>query len=442
MDDISLTQELCSFISESPTAFHAAANMAVRLDEAGFVCLHEADHWDLQRGGSYYVLRNGSSLVAWRIGAHLPQEGYDMRMAAVHGDSPTFRIKHVSEISGPGDMLRLNVEGYGGMLDATWLDRPLGIAGRVVVRTDDGTLESRLVATPGEVALIPNVAIHQRRDANQGFPYNHQVDLIPLFSAGALTKGAFDDMVAQLADTTADRVLGKDLCLINRTAPRVWGWAHEFVSAPRLDNLQCTYAGFEAFVSTSNPGCVTVFTCFDSEEVGSGTRQGACSTLLRDVLLRTSRGLGGSDEDFLRTLASSFLVSCDNGHALHPNHPELYDSDNAPRINGGVVIKETARQKYATDAWSRAVFSELCERAGVLTQTFANRSDSMGGSTLGNLSGRQVSVPTVDVGLAQLAMHSSYETAGVADTGHLLRALEAFYAADLRLRDGCTAELR
>ena len=433
MTDLDLSRERCGFIEQSPTAFHAAAQMASILDEVGFCRLSETQPWDVERGGSYYVVRNGSSIVAFRVGEHLPQDGYTLQMAAAHTDSPMFKVKHVPELEGPGEYLRLDVEGYGGMLDATWLDRPLGLAGRVMVRTDEGRVESRLVASTKDVALIPNVAIHQRRDANQGFAYNRQVDLCPLFSAGALKAGAFDAMVAELAGCAPKDILGKDLYVVNRTAPRVWGWADEFVSAPRLDNLQCTFAGLNALMATHNDAHVTLFACFDNEEVGSGTSRGALSTFLRDTLVRLNAALGYTQETYLRALAGSFMVSCDNGHAVHPNHPELYDAPNCGHLNGGVLVKEAASQKYTTDALSRAVFTAVCQRAGVPVQTFANRSDNVGGSTLGNLSARHVSVPTVDVGLAQLAMHSSYETAGVHDTAYLLHALQAFYACDLRL---------
>lgn len=436
-NDAVLSRELCSFIEDSPSMFHVVANLAQLLDEAGFVRLSERDAWQMRRGGLYYVVRNGSSIIALKVGRDLPEQGYHLQMAASHTDSPTFKVKQVPELEGPGETLRLNVEGYGGMLDASWLDRPLGIAGRVMVRRDDGRIESRLVATDRDVALIPNVAIHQRRDANKGFAYNHQVDLCPLFSAGALHAGAFDEMAASLAGAEVDQLLGKDLYLYNRTAPRVWGWADEFVSAPKLDDLQCTFAASRAFLQADNPACITVLACFDNEEVGSGTRQGALSTFLHDVLVRTNAALGFAQEDLLRALSASMLMSLDNGHAVHTNHPELYDATNCGRLNGGVLVKEAASQKYTTDALGRAIFTALCDDAGVPVQTFANRSDSAGGSTLGNKLSVQVSVLAVDAGLAQLAMHSSYETAGSQDTGHLLRAMVAFFSTDIHIEDAC-----
>ena len=442
MNDIELSQGLCEFIEASPSMFHAARALAGRLDAAGVVPLREGERWGIERGGSYYVMRNASSVIAFRVGSRVPADGYRFQMAAAHTDSPTYKVKHHPELDGPGGTLRLDVEPYGGMLDATWLDRPLGIAGRVVVRTPDGGIESRLVASDRDVALIPNVAIHQRRNAKEGFAINRQVDMCPLISAGELGRGSFDAMVAELAGVDASSVLGKDIYLFNRTRPRVWGWANEFVSAPKLDDLQCAFAALTAFVQTSNDACVTVLACFDNEEVGSGTKQGALSTFLRDVLMRINGALGFDEEAYLRALAGSFMVSCDNGHAIHPNHPELYDAENCPRINGGVVVKEMASQKYATDAFTRAVFTAICEEAGVPVQTFANHSDSLGGSTLGNLSIERVSVSTVDVGLAQLAMHSCYETAGVRDTGYLVRALQAFYACDPQIDGTGSASLK
>ena len=435
MTDVNLSLELCDFIKKSPSVFHTVATVSDYLNEAGFRRLSENDAWDVAPGDSCYVTRNGSSVVAFKVGSGLPGDGYHFQMAASHSDSPTYKVKHCPELDGPQETLRLDVESYGGTIDGTWLDRPLGIAGRVMVRTDDNRVESRLVASNRDVALIPTVAIHQMREINKGIEFNRQIDLCPLFSAGSLARGAFNAMVAELAGTSPEMIMGKDLYLYNRTEPRVWGWADEFVSAQRLDDHQCAFASLKAFIAAENPACVTVYACFDNEEVGSGTKQGALSTFLRDVLVRVNTALGLGEGDLIRVLAGSFLVSCDNSHAVHPNHPELYDAENCGRLNGGVVIKESANQKYTTDAFGRALFSTVCERAGVPFQTFANRSNSPGGYTLGNLSTQQVSVHTVDVGLAQLAMHSSYETAGSADAGHLMRALEAFYSADIRIVD-------
>ena len=261
-------------------------------------------------------------------------------------------------------------------------------------------------------------------------------------SAGALQPGSFDRLVAQEAGVAPEQVLARDLFLVNRQQPSVWGWRNEFISAPRLDDLGCAYISLAAFLTAGNDDVVSVFCCFDNEEVGSNTKQGAMSTFLRDCLERVNAGLGFTLGQLRCALAKSMLVSCDNAHAVHPNHPELYDQGNRVMLNRGLAVKEAANQKYCTDAFSRAVFCAICQNAGVPLQRFANRSDMPGGSTLGNLSNMQVSMHAVDVGLPQLAMHSSYETAGVADIALGTAALEAFYNADVCIEDADFAELR
>ena len=320
------------------------------------------------------------------------------------------------------------------MIDSTWFDRPLGVAGRVLIKEADG-VSARLFAADRDVLLIPNVAIHFNRDINNGYKYNRQIDLCPLFSAGEMKKGAFDAFVAGQLGIGPERILGKDLFLVNRQRGSVWGVRSEFVSSPKLDDLQCAYASLQAFLQAENDQAGNVYCCFDNEEVGSNTKQGAMSTFLADVLGRINAGLGKTDEEYLQAQARSFLVSCDNAHAVHPNHPDKTDAQNRVWMNQGIVIKESANQKYTTDAFSRAVFTRICELADVPVQAFANRSDSVGGSTLGNLSNTQVSLHAVDIGLAQLAMHSSYETAGAKDTTYAIRALRMFYKTNLRIEE-------
>ncbi|MBM6775143.1 M18 family aminopeptidase [Olsenella profusa] len=429
---------LVEFLRACPTAFHAVAEVRARLDAAGFTYLPEQAPWDVVPGGRYYTVRNNSSVVAWKVGADACADGaYHFQMTASHADSPTYKVKAVPELVGEGGSLRLDVEAYGGMIDHTWLDRPLGVAGRVLVRAGS-RVESRLVDIRQDVCLIPSVAIHLERGSGLAPQLNRAVDLCPLFSAGELATGAFDEMVAEAAGCAPADVLARDLLLVAHEEPRVWGRAGEFVSGARLDDLQCAYAALSAFLATENPRCVTVYACFDNEEVGSGTKQGALSTLLADALARTSAALGKTDEEHRRAIAASMLVSCDNAHAVHPSHPEKMDGANRCHLNGGLVVKEAANQHYCTDAFSRAVLVAVLERAGVPYQTFANRSDVAGGSTLGNLSNVQVSVHAVDVGCPQLAMHSVFETAGARDTALAIDALEAFYDADL-LIDGSDA---
>lgn len=464
MDHIKISEELLEFAGKSPSAFHAVANIAGYLEARGFRYLPETAKWDVAKGGSYYTTRNESSIIAFRIGQDVSScsdggdaagSGSGFRICASHSDSPTYKIKNVPELEGPGEYLRLNVEAYGGMIDSTWLDRPLSVAGRVLVREKSGSavtdggggqcgcgsvagsvIRSRLLDIDRDILLIPNVAIHMNREINSGYKFNRRVDLCPLFSAGALKKGAFDRMIADELGVEPEDILGKDLFLVNRQKPVLWGVENEFISAPGLDDLQCAFASLKAFAGSSCDGAVNVYCCFDNEEVGSNTKQGAMSTFLHDTLQRINSGLGGSEDDYRMAVARSFMVSCDNAHAVHPNHPEKTDAENRVFLNKGVVIKESANQKYTTDAFSRAVFGEICREAGVPVQHFANRSDSTGGSTLGNLSNIQVSMHAVDIGLPQLAMHSSYETAGSMDTKYAVDALMRFYSTDIEITDG------
>lgn len=438
-DEVAATEGLLAFIGESPSMFHTCAAIRRRLDAAGFTYLPEGDAWTVEPGGAYYTQRNNSSVIAFRVGERaLAKDGrFHFQLTAAHGDSPTFKIKAVPELEGPEGTRRLNVEAYGGMIDYTWFDRPLSVAGRVLVR-EGSRVESRLIAPEEPIALIPSLAIHLDRSVNDGFSPNRAVDLCPLVTAGELGEGAFDAYVAKAVGVEPEQVLARDLFLVNRQPACVWGAAQEFVSSPKLDDLMCAYVSLEAFLAAQNPACVTVYCCFDNEEVGSNTKQGAMSTLLADTLTRLTAALGLTPEDYRRALAKSMLVSCDNAHAAHPNHPEKHDAGNRCRLNGGLVIKEAANQHYCTDAFSRAAFEAVCDRAGVPYQTFANRSDMAGGSTLGNLSNIQASMHAVDVGCAQLAMHSSYETAGVRDVTLAAQALQAFFEADLTI-DGADA---
>lgn len=422
--------ELLTFIENSPSMFHSIETIKGMLDEAGFTYLPERTCWDVKQGGTYYTIRNHSSIIAFRVGKELGD--YHFQMCASHSDSPTYKIKNVPELNGPGEYLRLDVEAYGGMIDNTWFDRPLTVAGRVLVKDGQG-VSARLLYIDKDLLIIPNVAIHFNREVNNGYKYNRQVDLCPLFSAGELKKGAFDAMIAKELGVAAEDILGKDLFLVNRQPGTIWGYADEFVSSPKLDDLQCAYVSLKAFLEAKNERDVSVYCCFDNEEVGSNTKQGAMSTFLQDVLHRINGALGKTPEDYYQAVAGSFLVSCDNAHAVHPNHGEKTDAVNCSWMNKGIVIKESANQKYTTDAFSRAVFTNVCNEAGVPVQVFANRSDILGGSTLGNLSNTQVSVHAVDIGLPQLAMHSCYETAGVKDVEYAIRALTKFYQTALQI---------
>lgn len=435
MDHIELAGHLIDFIAHCPSMFHTVETISKILDEKGFAFLPEQEAWKLEAGHGYYTIRNNSSIAAFVIPETITD--YHFQMSAAHTDSPTYKIKSVPELTGPAEYLKLDVEAYGGMIDSTWLDRPLSIAGRVLVSTEDG-LESRLLYLDEDTLIIPNVPIHFNREVNNGYAFNRQVDLCPLFSAGEMEKGSFDAMVADILGVRPEQIFGKDLFLVNREPGSIWGWKKEFVSSPKLDDLECAFACLNGFLNAPHKDKIDVFCCFDNEEVGSNTKQGAMSTFLKTTLERINACLGKSTEELYQAIARSFLVSADNGHAVHPNHPEKTDTVNAVYMNKGPIIKEAANQKYTTDAFSRAIFTQICRIADVPVQNFANRSDIVGGSTLGNLSNTQVSVHAVDVGLAQLAMHSSYETGGAKDVLYLTRALTAYYSTNVLIEGSDT----
>ena len=420
--------DLLTFIAQSPSRYHAVANLCRELEAAGYVRLAEGKPWTLTPGQKYFVTRNGSALLAFR----LPEEGFTgFMISASHSDAPTFRLKENPEMAGPDGYIRLNTEGYGGMLCAPWLDRPLTVAGRVLVQTADA-IESRLVYLDRDLLLIPSVAIHMDREANSGKKYDLKTDMVPLMGIGE-ARGALRQLVAQAAGCAPEDILGHDLFLCLRQGGLTWGANNEFISSPRLDDLQCAYGCFRGFMDaeSASPASIPVYALLDNEEVGSLTQQGADGTFLRDVLERICTQLG---RDLTALCANSFMVSADNAHAVHPNHPELCDPTHRPVMNGGVVIKHGVR--YATDAVAQALFTALCRKAGVPVQHFANRSDLPGGSTLGNISNAHVSLPTVDIGLAQLAMHSCFETAGSRDGDYLAQAMTAFFSASLQGEDG------
>lgn len=442
-------KDMLDFIEKSPTCFHAVDNVMQELDAAGYTKLSETDSWKLLPGNGYYVVRNDSSVIAFRFPAcaqknsvsdivqHENIKGF--HIVASHSDSPSFKVKEDPEITVEDKYVKLNTEKYGGMILSTWLDRPLSVAGRIAVsektdKQDKGSkkkkITTRLVNIDKDLLVIPNVAIHMNRDMNKGVEYNPQVDMLPLFadSMEGQGKGALLKKVAKAAGVKADDILGHDLFLYVHDKGRILGENGEFVLSSRLDDLQCVYASVKAFASTVPTDYINVCAIFDNEEVGSATKQGADSTFLEDTLLRIGESLGWGGGEFRRKVAGSFLISADNAHAVHPNHPEKADPTNRPYLNGGIVIKYHGSQKYTTDAVSAAEMKRICNEAGVPFQTYANRSDILGGSTLGNISTAHVSVSSVDIGLPQLAMHSAVETAGVRDTEYAVKAFCVFYA--------------
>ncbi|MBQ7340581.1 MAG: M18 family aminopeptidase [Oscillospiraceae bacterium] len=411
-------EKLLDFLKKSHSAYHAVAGLTECLKAADYTPLTETEDWDLTPGGKYYVNRNGSALLAFRLPEESPR---GFMIGASHSDRPTFKVKENGALS--GSYTRLSTEKYGGMLMASWLDRPLSVAGRVVVETENG-IESRLVDIDRDLLLIPNVAIHLNRKANEGVALNPATDMLPLM--GDKEKEAL--FWQELEKQAGGKILGHDLYLYVRQEPTRWGLEQEYFSAQAIDDLECAWCCTQGFLKAKATDKIPVLCVFDSEEVGSSSYQGAASDFLQSTLTRICGCLNLEEK---RQIAGSFMVSADNGHALHPNHPELSDSANAPVLGGGVVLKFNANQKYTTDGVSAAVFRKICQKASVPVQTYCNRADLPGGSTLGNISLSQVGVPCVDIGLAQLAMHSCFETAGVQDVEYLINAMTAFYGTKL-----------
>ena len=421
--DRNILAELQEFIVESPGCFHAVAALRRRLNAAGFTALREDERWTLTPGQGYYVSRNGSSLLSFR----LPErQAKSLHIIASHSDSPSCKLKPDPVLWADG-VLRLNVEGYGGMIRRSWFDRPLSVAGRVLVE-DGGALRERLVYVDRDLLLIPSLAIHLSRDSAETKTVSIQSELLPLLG---LKQDAWARTLGDAAGVSAEKILGADLFLTCREKPTVWGTDGEFLSAPRLDDLACCYASFAGFLDAKPEGHIAMHAVFDNEEVGSCSMQGAESDFLVATVRRICLALGMDEEDIRAAIARSFLVSADNAHALHPNYAGKYDAVNRPKMNGGIVLKRQAGQKYTTDAVGEAVFRTICRGANVPVQDYANHSDVPGGSTLGNLSNTQLSVRAVDIGLAQLAMHAAYETMGSADAQYLARFAEAFYAQPL-----------
>ena len=423
-----ILKDLMNFLDSSVTMFHAINECEKVLQNCGYIYLPENEKWNI-RAGKYYTKRNSSSLIAFDIA----NGDYHFQISAAHSDSPTFKLKDRPIIESNG-YLKLNVEAYGGMIDATWLDKPLTLAGRVMVDTKDG-IETRLLFIDKDLLIIPNVPIHFNREINKGFAFNNQVDMLPVFSAGNLSEADFDKMLAKELGVKPEAILAKDLYLVNRQKATVIGYDNELISSGRLDDLECVYTSLLGFIEAMNNDHINVFAVFDNEEVGSDTKHAAISTILVSTLNRINKALGKSDEDYYRAIAKSMLISCDNAHAIHPNHPELFDVKNRPVLNKGIAIKESANQKYTTDAFSRAVLKKILDNNNIPYQTFANRSDIVGGSTLGNLSNTEVSMNAVDIGLPQLAMHSAYETAGAKDVEYAIEALRAFFETNIDIKD-------
>lgn len=425
-------KQLFKFIENSPSCFHAIKTITEELKNEGFVEIKEKDTWQIEQGKKYYVTRNLSSVIAFKI----PQNDFkSFNIVASHSDSPTFKIKANAEIEVKNKYVKLNTEKYGGMICSTWFDRPLSIAGRILVK-ENNAVKTHLVNIDKDLVIIPNLAIHMNREVNDGYTYNAQIDMLPLYGDNS-SKGSLMKTIAKEAEVEEESILDTDLFLYNRMNGTKIGSNEEIYISPRLDDLECAFTSLSAFLSENTSNSASVYCVFDNEEVGSGTKQGADSTFLYDVLRRINISLGKTEEDYYRLISSSFMVSADNAHALHPNYTDKSDLTNKVYMNDGIVIKYNANQKYTTDAVSASIFKTICDSVDVPYQTFTNRSDILGGSTLGNISNAHVSLNTIDIGLAQLAMHSTYETAGAKDVTYMIDAIKAFYNTSIeQVEDG------
>ena len=416
-----VAQNLLDFINASPTCYHAVSNVRERLDQAGFEALNEKEDYNLELGKKYYVVRNDSSIIAFALPLQMPK---GLRIMASHSDSPCFKLKENPEVTLENTYVKWNVEKYGGMILSTWLDRPLSVAGRVVVKEETG-LSVKLVDFKENLCIIPNVAIHFNREINKGMEYNPQVDMQPLWSVDKEDK--IKSLIAKKLKIEEEKILGTDLFVYNKDKGCFIGNENAFIGAPRIDDLGCVYSTLEGFLGAQNPEFITMYCVFDHEEVGSCTRQGADSDFLVSTIDRMAVVLQ-LEKIMPKLIPNSFLISADNGHALHPNHPEKSDGQNHPFLNKGLVIKYHGNQQYTTDAYTGAVVKDICLCHEIPYQTYHNRSDIIGGSTLGNISISHCSIPSADIGLPQLAMHSAFETAGAKDVQYLVNFAKKFYS--------------
>ncbi len=428
--------ELMEFLDISLTAYHAVDNVRKILVNNGFVELSEKEIWQLSgnKCNKYFVTRNDSSIMAFTVPDTDLENIKGFHVYAAHSDSPAFKIKEKPEMTKEGAYITINTEKYGGMILSTWMDRPLTIAGRVCVE-NGGEIISYPVKLKDGICMIPNIAIHMNRDMNDGVKLNPQTDMIPLITMCSDNEGDKFVLNRLLADELSkitgktygeDDILSYDLFVENSEKASLAGANDEFIMSARYDDLGCVFAGVKAITEAKPCEYINVLAVFDNEEVGSLTRQGADSTLLKDTLENIADGLNVSPAVYRIWKAGSFMISADNAHACHPNLGSKADPTNRPFLNKGIVLKHHGSQKYSTDAYSAAYVKKLCKEADIPFQTYANRSDIAGGSTLGNLAMAQVSMAAADIGLAQLAMHSAYETAGVYDMEYLIRFTKAF----------------
>lgn len=428
-NNLNYAKELISFIDNSPSPFHVVENLINRLKENGFTELDLKNHWEFQKNSRYFITVNDSALIAFDIGeGSVEEQGF--KIIAAHTDSPTFRIKPIPEIR-VKNYLKLNTESYGGPILHTWFDRPLSIAGRLVLRSQNPFFpQKKLVDLKEPIVIIPSLSIHMNRKVNEGIGLNKQKDTLPLL--GILNKELNENtrifsLLAEYLNVKIEEILDFDLFLYTVEKGLITGMNKEFVSSPKLDDLAMVHGGLEAIINTKPKSGINVLVCFDNEEIGSSTKQGADSPMLSHILERILLSLGKDREDYFRALSNSYMISADMAHAIHPNYEEKQDPTHHPLINGGPVIKINANQKYTSDAETSAVYEEICRKAGVPVQRFVNRSDETGGTTIGPISATQLGISCVDVGNPMLSMHSVRELGGVFDHEYIIKSFEKFY---------------
>ncbi len=428
--ELQLANELIDFIHQSPTAFHVIKEAKNILSKAGFIELNMGESWKLKKGAKYYTTKNDSALFAFQLGT-APLEENGIKLVSAHSDSPGFKIKPDPEILADGRYLKLNTEVYGGPILNTWMDRPLSLAGRVLIKNKNILQPiSKLVDFKKPLLVIPNMAIHLNRSVNDGVELNKQVDTLPLMASVSNTFEKDNYLLRLIAEELKikqEDILDFDLFLYEYDKGCIIGANQEFISSGKLDDLAMVHAGIKAISGRTGKSSTHFLCIFDNEEVGSVTKQGAGSPVLRNIIERIMEKLGKSQEDYQRTIFNSYMISADMAHAIHPNHPEKHDPVLHPTINGGPVIKIHANQKYTSDGESTAIFESLCEKADIPYQKFVNRSDMVGGSTLGNISTGKLDIRTVDIGNPMLAMHSVRELAGVKDHNYITKVFETFF---------------
>lgn len=432
MPSINNYNDICAFLDSSVVNFWAVHTVASHLEAHGFTRLSMADQWNLKPGARHYVTKNDSAIFAFIVGGAPAAEG-GFHIISAHSDSPGFRVKPNCEIVTDGNIVKLNTEVYGGPILYTWFDRPLSLAGRVILRSDDPLRpESRLIRFDRHLLTIPHLAIHFNRAVNEGNRLSRQTDMLPVLGHIAdrnQAKGLIRRLVAEKLGVRPDDILDYDLSLFDTSRASVVGLNGEYITSGRIDDLSMVHAALCALLDTAgnSTGATRLMAIFDNEETGSGTKQGAASPILDHILRRIAAAGGAAEQDYFRAVDRSFMISADDAHGIHPNYPEKQDPTNHPVLGGGPVVKINANCKYMTDADSAAVFLSLCEKAGVNCQYFVNHSDMAGGSTLGNILTSQIPLRGVDVGAPIWAMHSARETAALSDHADMIAVFSQFF---------------